>query len=95
MRDEISTSILDKFIRISEDNDASLKEDRVPDFIWFILENEDSHKYVDPNIEKILIPKSCNCENLAFFKILKYSHLFLVAISAKYHFVNRTTLIAD
>lgn len=73
LRCETSMSIFDKFIRISDDNDVSFKEERVLDFIFFIFENEDSHKYVEPNMEYILSPKFRNCGYLALFKILKNS----------------------
>lgn len=37
---------------ISENNDVSLNEDRVFDFICFIFEKENSHKYGDPHKKK-------------------------------------------
>jgi len=56
-RDDISTEILEEEVRISEDNDVSLKQERFSVFVNFIFEKEHSHKYVDPNIEKIRRPK--------------------------------------
>jgi len=49
--------MLEELVRINEDKDVSLKEERLSVFIFFIFENEHSHKYVDPNIEKIRRPK--------------------------------------
>ena len=51
----IFTEILE-VVCIIEDNDASFKEERFSVFVNFILEKEHSHKYVDPNIEKIRRP---------------------------------------
>jgi len=53
-RNEISIGMLEELVRINEDKDVLLKEER---FIFFIFEKEYSHKYVDPNIEKIRSPK--------------------------------------
>jgi len=52
-RNEISIRMLEKLVRINEDKDISLKEERLSVFIFFLFEKEHSHKYVDPNIEKI------------------------------------------
>jgi len=57
IRDDISIEILEELVRISEDNDALLKEERFSVFINYILEKEHSHKYVDSNMEKIRRPK--------------------------------------
>lgn len=56
-RDEISTGILEELVRISEDKDASLKQERLSVFIYFNFEKKHSHKYVEPNIKKIRRPK--------------------------------------
>lgn len=56
-KDDISTEILEELVCINEDNDSSLKEERLSFFINFILEKERSHKYVEPNMEKIRRPK--------------------------------------
>lgn len=45
--------MLEELARINEVNDLSLKEERLSVFMIFIFENEHSHKYVDPNMEKI------------------------------------------
>jgi len=49
----ISIEILEELVRISEDNDASLKEERLSFFINFILEKVRPHKYMESNMEKI------------------------------------------
>jgi len=56
-KDDILIEILEQLVRIREDNDASYKKDRFSVFVNFILEKEHSHKYVDPNMKKILRPK--------------------------------------
>jgi len=55
-KDDIFIEILEE-VRISEDNDASLKEERLSFFINFIFEKKRSYKYVEPNMEKIRRPK--------------------------------------
>jgi len=51
-RDGISIEILEELVRISEDNDTSLKEECLfTFFINFILGKEHSHKYVKPKGE--------------------------------------------
>ena len=47
--------MLEELARINKDKDVSLKEERLCVLIFFIFEKEHSHKYVDPNMEKILI----------------------------------------
>jgi len=42
--------MLEELVRINENKDVSFKEERLS---VFIFEKEHSHKYVDPNIEKI------------------------------------------
>jgi len=52
-KDGVSIEILEELVRISEDNDTSLKEERLSFFINFILEKKCSHNYVESNMEKI------------------------------------------
>jgi len=46
MRDEISIGMFDELVRINEDKDVSLKEERLSVFIFFSFEEEHSHKYI-------------------------------------------------
>jgi len=56
-RDGIPIEILEELVRISENNNASLKEECLLFFINSILEKERWHKYEEPNIKKIQRPK--------------------------------------